>query len=447
MVCLKKLSPVGISKHMKKPLCTFPWGHLDIETNGDIKYCCASLYDENHSHLDKNGNHYNVNTHTISEAWNSDRMRELRRKLHNGIKAPECQVCWDQEAKGQWSVRTAAKDAERDDYPHIQEVIDRSAENGFIVDELPKYYQIQTGNMCNLACKMCHSDYSTTYGDFYFEIYPENVNQNKYNFLDDNKGQHRSATPARYTWPKDIGLINILTDNKLDDVKRLFLSGGEPTIIVENLDFLEHLVNTGRSKNIHLIVITNCTKINPRFLEAIKHFRRSTITLSIDAVGEPIEIQRYPASWKRIDKNIQQYLEVSKQYPCVQVSFNVVVSYLTLPTVDRLLSYIANKRKNYDLGVASLFSLVHSDLSLDIVPNSVIAQCQKQIEAVYNHHQTYYNEAIHQVIRTFLNGLEVFSKNNNNDFTEIQSALEIMQKHHPDRDIKSIFPVYFPENL
>lgn len=433
---------------MKKPLCTFPWGHLDIETNGDIKYCCASVYKEGLSHTDSLGNHYNVNTHSINEAWNSPRMLKLRENLYNGIQAPECKVCWQQEAAGQWSVRTAAKDAERDDYPRIQEVINRSAENGFNVDELPKYYQIQTGNMCNLACKMCHSDYSTTYGDFYFEMYPENVNQNKYNFLDDNKDQHRSAKPARYTWPKDIGLKNILTDDKLSDVTRLFLSGGEPTIIVENLDFLEHLVNTGHSKHIHLIVITNCTKINSRFLEAIKHFRRSTITLSIDAVGEPIEIQRYPASWERIDKNIQQYLEVSNQHSSnVYVSFNVVVSYLTLPTVDRLLNYIANKRRNYDLGVASLFSLVHGDLSLDIVPSSVVEQCRKRVEKVYSLHQSRYNDTIHQVVTTFLNGLDVFIEKNNDDFTEIQSALEIMQKHHPDRDIKSIFPVYFPENL
>lgn len=433
---------------MKKPLCTFPWGHLDIETNGDIKYCCASVYDEGLSHTDALGNHYNVNTHSINEAWNSPRMLKLRENLYNGVQAPECKVCWQQEAAGQWSVRNAAKDAERDNYPNIQQVVDRSAANGFVVDELPKYYQIQTGNMCNLACKMCHSDYSTTYGEFYFEMYPDNINQNKYNFLDDNKDSHRSMTPARYTWPKDIGLKNILTDDKLNDVTRLFLSGGEPTIIVENLDFLEHLVNTGHSKHIHLIIITNCTKINPRFLEAIKHFQRSTITLSIDAIGDPIEIQRYPSSWERIDKNIQQYLEVSKQCPhSVVVSFNTVVTYLTLPSIDRLLHYIADKRKEYDLSISSLFSLVHGDLSLDIVPSSVVKQCCEQIKKSYEHNHQYYNDSVRQVIESFINGLDTFISNNNDDFTEVQSALEIMQKHHPDRDIKSIFPVYFPNNL
>ena len=256
---------------MNKPLCTFPWAHLDIETNGDIKYCCASVYSDEHSHLDEHGNHYNVNTHSIDQAWNSDRIRKLREDLYNGIQAPECQVCWEQEAKDQWSVRKAADQAKNDNYPNIQTVIDRSAENGFVVDEFPKYYQIQTGNMCNLACKMCHSDYSTTYGEFYQDLYPDNVNQNKYNSINDNKGNtHRSAEPARYTWPKDIGLKTLLEGEKITDIKRLFLSGGEPTIILENLDFLEHLVNTEQSKKIHLIVITNSMKINPRFAEAIK---------------------------------------------------------------------------------------------------------------------------------------------------------------------------------
>jgi MoaA/NifB/PqqE/SkfB family radical SAM enzyme len=443
---------------MKKPLCTFPWGHLDIETNGDIKYCCASLYDKNHSHLDENGNHYNVNTHTISEAWNSDRMRELRRKLHNGIKAPECKVCWEQEAKGQWSVRTAAKQAQNDCYPDIQETVDRSAQNDYIVDDDPKYYQIQTGNMCNLACKMCHSDYSTTYGDFYFELYPDDVNQTKYidQSLTGKTTKRENNSPVKYDWPIKIGLSNLISGSKLEHITRLFLSGGEPTIIVENLKFLEYLVESGHSKHIHVIVATNTTKINPRFAKSIQYFEKVTLILSIDAVEEPIEIQRYPAKWSAVEKNISQYINIMKQNGNINIAFNVVVSLLTLPTIDRLIDYLsecnskiiaaaeANPDANHNLiDITALFSLDYGDLNLDAVPLEVATLVCDKLKYSLEKNRKYLRDISIDHIEKFIEFLENFPYNHNNDYTQVHFALNKIQEHHPDRDIKSIFPVYF----
>lgn len=425
---------------MKKPLCTFPWAHLDIETNGDIKYCCASLYDNEYSHLDSNGNHYNVNTHSIDEAWNSDRIRELRRKLYNGIKAPECKVCWDQEAKGQWSVRQAAYDAEKDCYPNIQETVDLSAENDFYIENKPKYYQIQTGNLCNLACKMCHSDYSTTYGDFYFELYPDNVNQHKY-IKNKNNSKRQNTKPKRYDWPVKIGLKNLIDSNKLQHITRLFLSGGEPTIIIENLKFLEYLVESGHSKHIHLIVTTNATKINPRFANSIKHFQRVTLILSIDAIGDPIEIQRYPAKWNQLQKNVDQYVNIGKKYHNINVALNVVVSALTLPTLNQLIDFVGNYNKH--LSITAMFSLDYGDLNLSIVPYKIVKDVSEKIKQSLAKNYNNLPAGAIQNINQFVDFLESFPYNHNNDYTEIYFALETIQKHHPDRDIKAIFPVYF----
>jgi MoaA/NifB/PqqE/SkfB family radical SAM enzyme len=425
---------------MKKPLCTFPWAHLDIETNGDIKYCCASLYDTEHSFLDETGNHYNINTHSIDEAWNSDRIRELRRKLYNGIKAPECGVCWEQEAKGQWSVRQAAQAAEKDCYPDIQETADRSAENDFYVDGKPKYYQIQTGNLCNLACKMCHSDYSTTYGNFYFELYPDDVNQHKY-IKNKNNSKRQNTKPARYEWPVKIGLKNLIDSDKLQHITRLFLSGGEPTIILENLRFLEYLVETGHSKHIHLIIATNTTKINPIFAESIKYFQNTTLLLSIDATGDPVEIQRYPAKWNQLQKNVDQYVNIGKNYPNINVALNVVVSVLTLPTVDHLIDFVGNYNKKLD--ITAMFSLDYGDLNLSIVPIEIVKDtCVKIKKSLTKNYNNLPDNAI-QNIKQFIDFLENFPYNHNNDYSEVHFALETIQKHHPNRDIKSIFPVYF----
>lgn len=431
---------------MKKPLCTFPWAHLDIETNGDIKYCCASVYDEGLSHTDDDGNHYNINTHSIDDAWNSDRMRQLREKLYNGIKAKECKVCWMQEEKGLWSVRNAANDAEKDCYPDIQETVNRSAENDFYVEEKPKYYQIQTGNLCNLACKMCHSDYSTTYGDFFYELYPEDVNQNKYNNVNKVRHQLRNTKPLRHEWPVRIGLKNLINNEKLQYITRLYLSGGEPTIILENLKFLDYLVESGHSKHIHLIITTNATKINPNFAESIKHFQTVTMLLSIDSVGDAVELQRYPAKWDRLDANIQQYMKLAAEYPSINVSFNIVISSLTLPYLDQLLIYIANINKTYmthntELNSSAIVGLDSGDFNLTHVPQSVAQKCLRAIKQVYNDNQNYFTSRTQSDIENFIEFLNSFLFNN--DYTEIHTALETLQEHHPDYDIKDIFQVYY----
>ena len=430
---------------MKKPLCTFPWAHLDIETNGDIKYCCASIYQDGLSHTDADGNHYNVNTHSLVEAWNSDRIRRLREKLYNGIKAEECKVCWMQEEAGLWSVRNAAHDAEKDCYPDIQETINRSAENGFRVSEKPKYYQIQTGNLCNLACKMCHSDYSTTYGDFFYELYPDDVNQNKYNNVNKERHQPRNTKPLLHDWPVKIGLGNLIKGDYLDHITRLFLSGGEPTIILENLKFLDYLVKSGHSKHIHLIITTNATKINPNFAEAIKHFQTVTLLLSIDSVGPAVELQRYPAKWDRLDANIQQYVTLAQENPSIKVSFNVVISSLTLPYLDHLLMYISQINKEYmpvtDINTAAIVGLDSGDFNLNHVPKSVAQKCQHAIKEAYTSNSEYFTSRTKTDIENFLEFLENFSFGN--DYTEIHQALETLQKHHPDYDIKDIFQVYY----
>jgi len=287
---------------------------------------------------------------------------------------------------------------------------------------------------------MCHSDYSTTYGDFYVELYPDNVNQHKYiNTSDNNKRQN--TQPIRHDWPVKIGLKNLLNDEKLNHITRLFLSGGEPTIILENLKFLEYLVESGHSKHIHLIVTTNVTKINPRFAKSIQHFENVTLILSVDAVGDPVEIQRHPAKWEQLDNNVRRYVEIGKQHHSINVSLNVVVSMLTLPTVDQLIDYVGSYSRNLD--ITALFSLDYGDLNLSVVPLEIVKNvCVNVKQSLERNMDNLPSNAI-QNIRQFIEFLENFPYNHENDYTQAQFALNKIQEHHPERDIKSIFPVYF----
>lgn len=433
----------------EKFFCSFPWGHLDIETNGDIKYCCASSYEDDHKFKDENNQHYNIHTHSIKDAWNSSRIRALRQKLYNGERAPECENCWRSEDIGGWSVRKAAQGAEKDSYPWISEIIEKSAQNNFYVDHMPYFYQIQTGNLCNLACKMCHANYSTTYGEFYSELY-EDVSLPKYQPDTEyaKSPNHRVKSPVRFDWPATIGLSQLIDDSKLANLTRLYLSGGEPTIIKENLDFLEKLVDLDYSKNIHLIITTNITKIHPRFAEVIKHFKHTELVCSIDAIGEPNEIQRYPTKSAEVEKNLNSYLKLKDEnLNKIGMSLNIVLSCLTLPYVDILLEkYIYwNLNTKGMLDIAGVPFVENGDLNVKCVPAELAVQTGNKVAKLLQQHKDTIPAYAYNNLETLVDALQNWKYNHNNDYNDIHVILDRIQSHHPDRDIKKIFEIYYKD--
>jgi len=92
-----------------------------------------------------------------------------------------------------------------------------------------------------------------------------------------------------------------------EGTKILHVTGGEPTINPEFFDLLNHLIETGDSKNITLEVTTNATKIHPRFFDTVKKFKELTLTISMDGVDKTYEYVRYPARFDVVFENIKKY--------------------------------------------------------------------------------------------------------------------------------------------
>ncbi|QQS13261.1 MAG: radical SAM protein [Rhodospirillales bacterium] len=110
-------------------------------------------------------------------------------------------------------------------------------------------------------------------------------------------------------------------------LKRLYFTGGEPLINDRVAEILQHLVDTGDAAHVHLELSTNCTSVDPRFIERIKKFHRVEMLLSLDSVGATYEYIRYPARWSVIEANVRrlkyEHGLICKVPPVVQV-YNVL---------------------------------------------------------------------------------------------------------------------------
>ena len=88
---------------MSKVFCDKPFNHNYIHTNGKMRLCCTTIQD---LPTDDNYTVFDARKHFIEDYWNSNRMREIRRKMIAGEKIRDCERCYKQEEQGVDSLRS-----------------------------------------------------------------------------------------------------------------------------------------------------------------------------------------------------------------------------------------------------------------------------------------------------------------------------------------------------
>ncbi len=137
-----------------------------------------------------------------------------------------------------------------------------------------------------------------------------------------------------------------LLEDWIPNVKRVFMTGGEPTIIKRNLDYINKIIETGYAKNIELIFTTNATNINKKFLELKDHFKNIHFSVSIDAVNDVANYIRFPSNWKTIKQNLKLIGQNN-----VGVAINTTIQWLNMTRLNEMFKfieeYVASKPKQF----------------------------------------------------------------------------------------------------
>ena len=79
----------------------FPWVHLNTTPKGDIYPCCSNDYSKPFA---------NTRDSSLKEAFNNDKMKQLRLDMLNERKNPICNFCYRHEEAGPHSFRNYSKD-------------------------------------------------------------------------------------------------------------------------------------------------------------------------------------------------------------------------------------------------------------------------------------------------------------------------------------------------
>ncbi len=277
---------------MADNFCIMPFVHAFVTPN-TISPCCAYTND--------------IKLNSKEQYWDSDQLKNIQKNMLDNIRDDGCGICWKKEDRGYSSLRQ-----------HSNQIYSKHMDvNPDKIADQPYYIDLRLGNLCNLKCRMCISEWSS-------QIAGEIL---------DNPNEDWIDTPTQKVIELDDNTWNTL-HKWIPYVKRVFMTGGEPTIIKRNLDYIKEIKDIGRSKEVELIFTTNATNINQQFIEIGKHFKSVSFNVSIDAVGELARYIRYPSDWDTIEKNLRNIEH--------GISLNTTIQWLNMTRLNEIFDYIEN---------------------------------------------------------------------------------------------------------
>ena len=330
----------------------------------------------------------NPKLNSPQQYWNSDQLKNIKSNMIADVRDSGCNICWDKEDRGFASLRNHSNTIYE---KYVDDII-----NGKTFDQ-PVVLDLRLGNLCNLKCRMCTSEWSSQIADEILsnpELEWDSVPSEKLTSVSDN------------TWE--------LLDNWIGRVERVFMTGGEPTIIKKNLEYIQKIIQTGRGKDIELIFTTNATNVNREFLRLAENFKSVHFAVSIDAVEDLATYIRFPSDWDTIKQNLNIIGQNN-----FGVGINTTVQWLNMTRLTEMFNfieeYIDSKPKQF-AGV--WFQLVTTPSYLDPIyaPRFMKEIAIEQISNFLENSKLFQNEKFNNILYGDLkNGLEstrTFLQNN-----------------------------------
>jgi MoaA/NifB/PqqE/SkfB family radical SAM enzyme len=313
------LDVVPIFNNNKK-MCAHAWSGFHVWTDGTVGVCC----DYNDLITDINNQPYNINSHSVEEILSSAYMNDLRNQMRLGQDPIGCNKCVNIECTGGESRRMLAPYRLENIWGLINWESDNVSNLGYIGGHL--------GNLCNLKCRICSPEFSST-------IAAEELSQ----VPNDKIKLHPTYKISNKTnWAiKKKDLWNTLKD--MPQITNFEFLGGEPFMLKHNLDFMQYLLDTQRSKECIFDFTSNGT-IYPEIFAHADQFKRLVVTLSIDNLEERFEYERSGSDWNVFQATAQKFMQVKSKNPTFKIGAAIAVNIQNVLYLPELITWIQQQK-------------------------------------------------------------------------------------------------------
>lgn len=309
----------------KDIFCSAPWYELQIYWDGSLGFCC-----QEHHKIYPAGDSikYNVASMSIQEWMDSHPMTQIRQDILGNDKLSICARCYTDEHYGVTSRRHKTNQKSviftRSNFKESYEQSPGYDKfTGAVPVGLPIDLHIDLGNYCNLTCKMCNPQASSSIA----------VQEVKWG--NDAVRQYVGSdwTRNQQVWNRVIA--EIVAIPKLSNIHFM---GGETLITPKFKEFVQALLDNNRT-DVGISFVTNGTHYDEELNSMFKPFKRVGIEVSIESLTAHNQYQRQGTDTQIVLDNIDRYITSG-----FEITLRPAVSALTIGTYWTLLKYALDNR-------------------------------------------------------------------------------------------------------
>lgn len=259
-----------------KAFCVLPWIGVYIQPDGEVRNCAITSQPLG-----------NVNHESLKNILHNTTNINIKKDMLMSVKHSRCSVChhlesnqknhFNQTSNRVWYIKISSKNnLELYSNPESHKL---------------KILDLRWRNTCNFACVYCGPDLSSQWAA---EL---NISQ----------------TINKDSLDKSLAYI----DSNLHQIEHVYLAGGEPLLIKENIDLLNKLYAI--NPDIEIRINTNLSIIDNTIYKLLKKFKNVHWTVSVDNIGKEFEYLRYGGNWNEFLNNLKQ---LSREFKTI--NFNLV---------------------------------------------------------------------------------------------------------------------------
>lgn len=154
---------------------------------------------------------------------------------------------------------------------------------------------------------------------------------------------------------QELDLDNVNVD-LLVDLRHIKVTGGEPFLHRQFLNFVVRLAKAGIAPQIEMEIFTNCTWWPKKAdYDALLQFKALRIRPSIDSIGVVNDALRFPSKWENVEQVLDQWIDMRTQYPDkVSIATATTVGVINAPYMYEFM-YWAKVTKNIDVILQTVY--------------------------------------------------------------------------------------------
>jgi MoaA/NifB/PqqE/SkfB family radical SAM enzyme len=338
--------------------CPMPWSGMMYNFDGQVKNCIRSA-----------GKLGSIKEQSIQEILVDNNMSR-QNQIVNQQPVPTCHTCYDLE--------------------HGNKGFDIISDRVFYIRELkhtpPAVYtpgnfdlqaiDVRWTNLCNFACVYCSPQFSSKWAGE-LQLVQQGPTQTQIDHFKQYVFDHATQ------------------------LKHVYLAGGEPLLMKENLELLLLLKKV--NPDVNLRINTNLSKVDTHVFDLICEFENVHWTVSVETIEQEFEYIRYGGTWAGFKDNLTVIKNLNHK-----ISFNMLHFLLNYQSIFDCVDYL--KSLDFHNNSFIIGALLEPEyLNIRHLPDCVLHSLKHTLEEKINQQPKYLLEKSYRNMLSYLN--QPFNKN------------------------------------